>query len=831
MSDGLSPNFGAVLRRFRIAADLSQDGLAERAQLSSKAISALERGARRAPYNATVAALARALGLSEAERGELEAARGRREHGVASPGITLQPTSAGDRTRTRFATFPSARNPYFTGREDLLQQVRGTLQECRRVALSGLGGVGKTQVALEYAYRHSDAYDQVFWIRAETESMITSDFVEIADLLEFPERSTTEEQRVVAAVRRWLETHERWLLIADNLDEPRLLRTFLPCVVNGHLLVTSRAQVLSMLGITNPMPVRELSPDEALRFLLARTGRNDADPSERAAAQTLGQELGYLPLALEQAAAYIHDNGSRFDNYVKSYRKRRLALLARGVQADDPTKSVTTTWQIAFDRIGATPASADLLRASAFLSPDRIPLELVMEGATELGPAIAQALPDREDELALDALLAPLTRYSLIWREPASHSYGLHRLVQEVTRDTMDGETRRTWVERVVPAVNRAFPVVEYASWTQCERLLAHAQAAAQLVESYDLASEPAARLLYQSARYLHERARYAEAEPLYRRARAIDEANYGPDHPEIARTLNNLAELLRTTNRLAEAELLVRRALAIDEASYGPDHPEVARALNTLARLLQDTNRLGEAEPLMRWALAIDEASYGPDHPNVAIDLNNLAWLLKTTNRVAEAEPLVRQALAIDEASYGPDHPNVARELNDLGELLRETNRLAEAEPLYRRALKIREKALSPDHPTVAACLNNLALLLQAGNRLTDAEPLMRRALAINEASYGPDHPEVAKELNNIAVLLYAMNRLAEAEPLYRRALEIRQKALVPDHPDIAASLNNLAEFLRTTNRLAEAEPLVRRALAIDEASPWSNRRVSRMY
>jgi hypothetical protein len=138
---------------------------------------------------------------------------------------------------------------------------------------------------------------------------------------------------------------------------------------------------------------------------------------------------------------------SRFDHYVKSYRTRRLALLARGVPADDPTKSVTTTWQIAFDHIEATPASADLLRASAFLSPDRIPLELVMEGAAELGPTIAQALPDLEDELALDELLAPLTRYSLIWREPESQSYGLHRLVQEVMRDTMDGETQRTWAE------------------------------------------------------------------------------------------------------------------------------------------------------------------------------------------------------------------------------------------------------------------------------------------------------------------------------------------------------------------------------------------------
>ena len=137
-----------------------------------------------------------------------------------------------------------------------------------------------------------------------------------------------------------------------------------------------------------------------------------------------------------------------------------------------------------------------------------------------------------------------------------------------------------------------------------------------------------------------------AEAEPLYRRALAIDERSYGPDHPDVARALNNLAELLQATNRLAEAEPLYRRALAIDERSYGPDHPTVA--LNNLAELLQATNRLAEAEPLYRRALAIDERSYGPDHPTVALRLNNLASLLRATNRLDEAEPLSRRAVQI---------------------------------------------------------------------------------------------------------------------------------------------------------------------------------------
>jgi tetratricopeptide (TPR) repeat protein len=324
------------------------------------------------------------------------------------------------------------------------------------------------------------------------------------------------------------------------------------------------------------------------------------------------------------------------------------------------------------------------------------------------------------------------------------------------------------------------------------------------------------ADLLRWLGRCRHRLAEWTEAEPLLRRALAIDEKSFGPDHPSVTADLRNLAQLLQATNRLAEAEPLLRRALAIDEKGFGPEHPEVAIDLNNLAQLLQDTNRLAEAEPLMRRALVIDEKSFGPHHPSVAIRLNNLAALLQATNRLAEAEPLLRRALAIDEKSFGADHPNVATELNNLAQMLKDTNRLAEAEPVMRRALAIDEKGLGPDHPEVATRLNNLAALLQATNRLAEAEPLLRRALAIDEKSFGPDHPKVAIHLNNLAQLLQDTNRLAEAEPLVRRALTIDEKSFGPDHPNVARDLNNLSQLLQDTNRLAEAEPLIRRAAVI---------------
>jgi tetratricopeptide (TPR) repeat protein len=313
--------------------------------------------------------------------------------------------------------------------------------------------------------------------------------------------------------------------------------------------------------------------------------------------------------------------------------------------------------------------------------------------------------------------------------------------------------------------------------------------------------------LLYLGAAQ-YQQAEYRAASDSFRTALAL--------HKEEPILLSWLGSSLMATANWTEAEALIRRALIIDEKSYGPEHPDVAISLDNLAVLLKVMNRLAEAEPLMRRALIIDEKRYGPEHPDVAISLDNLAVLLKVTNRLAEAEPLMRRALTIEETSYGPDHPEVATTLNNLAQLFKATNRSAEAEPLMRRALAIDEKSYGPDHPKVARDLSILAPLLQATNRLCEAEPLIRRALAIDEKSYGPDHPDVARDLSILADLLQKTNRCSDAEPMMRRALAIEERSFGPDHTEVASSLNNLAQLLQATNRLAEAEPLMRRALAI---------------
>jgi tetratricopeptide (TPR) repeat protein len=691
------------------------------------------------------------------------------------------------------------------GRDDDLQRLQqqlGPIPEnaataSTAVALIGMGGVGKTRLAIEHAWRNAARHSAVLFAPASTPEALNRTLAGLAAVLDLPEKDATEEAVQRQAVIGWLGSHPGWLLILDGIDGKAVaqaVEALLPQISGGQVLFTTRLSKWS--AAVQRLPLEVLSTDAAAEFLLERTasGRRE-EPDDPAMARELAQDLDGLALALEQAGAYIDELGISFSRYRRDWQERREKVLSWfDPQLMQYPASVATTWLTSFQQLSA--AAQTLLRRLAWLSPEPIP-ESLLEVAIPAGDG------DTAEPIEAIEALVELDRYSLVSRSPESNSFELHRLVQEVARQEQLKDPATSQLEPALRWLDAAFQgdPQDVRSWPVLDPLAAHVQAVAGFADGAGLA-DPTARLMNQLGILLLIKAAYGEAEPLMRRVVEVFEAVYGTDHPLVSTALNNLAQLLQATNRLAEAEPLLRRALAIDEAAYVPDHPDVATALNNLALLLKTTNRLAEAEHLMRRALEIDEAAYGPEHPAVATDLNNLATLLQATNRLAEAEPLLRRALAIDEAAYGPEHPDVARDLNNLATLLQATNRLAEAEPLLLRALAIDEAAYGPDHPDVAIRLNNLAQLLQAMNCLSEAEPLMRRVVVIFEAAYGPEHPNLATALNNLAALLQATNRQAEAEPLMRRALAIDEAAYGPEHPDVAIDLNNLALLLKTKNR-----------------------------
>jgi len=702
------------------------------------------------------------------------------------------PPPTPEKPAPKIHNLPYRPNQYFTGRTKELQDVHDALASKGAAALSGVGGVGKTQIALKYACDHFDDYaGGVYWVQAASRADVVSGFAVLAEPLGLSLGEEKDQELIAVLVKARFERTEGWLLVFDSADRPELIKEFLPGNPKGHILLTSQAQVFDVLNIADPVEVREMPPDDASDFLFRRTEREKGmvAEEERSAAAKLAEELGYFPLALEQAGAYVLAKKVRFQDYLRTYlnQRRRLKFLEIFTpRAGDYSKTITTTWKISCREVRrASKASADLLKVSAFLSPDAIPFELFVLGAPKLGRRLSKALAGAANEpTKVNDLLEPLTRYSLVRIDPDGRTYTIHRLVQEVLRDRMFGLARARWAERAVRVVNAAFPEVEFKTWPLCDRLIAHAKAAAGLVETYRFDFEEAGRLLNQAGYYLRERARYAEAEPLYRRALEIVEKALGPEHPDVAASLNNLALLYHRQGRYAEAEPLYRRALEIREKVLGPEHPGVATSLNNLAALYYSQGRYAEAEPLYRRAREILEKALGPEHPDVAASLNNLALLYDSQGRYAEAEPLLRRAREIREKTLGLEHPNVATSLNNLAELYRAQGRYAEAEPLYRRALEISEKALGPEHPNVATSLNNLAALYRAQGRYGEAEPLFRRALEIWEKALGPEHPNVATVLENYAIFLRKLNRPSEAAELKARAGAIRAKHAAQNPP-----------------------------------------------
>jgi hypothetical protein len=447
---------------------------------------------------------------------------------------------------------PPKLSRFFLGRDALLTQLHNTFAIHGAVALTGMGGIGKTQAALAYAHAQREHYRTVLWVSAASREDLVSGLVALAGVLKLPERDAKEQARTVSAVQRWLEHHGDWLLIVDNVDDLGLAKEFIPVTDQGRVLLTTRAQATRELA--PPLPVEKLDTEFGGLFLL-RCGGVIADAAsieaapedERVAAHTLAKELDGLPLALDQAGAYMEGNLTAAE-YLDLYREQGKVLRAKrgGLSPDHP--SVTVTFTIAFNKtLAVSPAAAELLRLCAFLDPTGIPEELFTEGHRELGTVLSEALAA---PLGFVELRREACRLSLMARDRLNQLLMMHPVVQETLKDAMDEATQCQWAERAVRAVNQIFPAPEFANWPLCDRLLSQALRCAALIEAWKFEFEETGRLLGFTVYYLHYRARYAEAEPLYQRALAIIEKALGAEHPNVVQVKKNYAFLLSKMGR-----------------------------------------------------------------------------------------------------------------------------------------------------------------------------------------------------------------------------------------------------------------------------------------
>ena len=745
-----------------------------------------------------------------------------------------------------------AHNPHFVGREAEMQRLHEAVGlGCFGVltAVQGMGGVGKTALAIQYAYAYADFYPGGRWLvgcagetnlasavrRLDLDLGLTLSDAEKRDdnLAARHVLAELERRAIEGAQARSGEKHPaqpKALLLLDNVDNPALLQTPQSALLTGrqwlHVLATTRSgaedfgkdpECLTVLSID------ELPDDDALRLIESyQPGGRFPSPQERAAALELVRLLGGFTLAVEVVAVHLGERAGRVTcaAFLERMKKEGLGKF------DDVIQGTKTGIFHGEKLVGATlKPTLDLLSEperlvldyAALLPPDAIPLPWLRALAAKDFPGLGRdAEPGYDDPwLSLVNHLLGLRLLQTIdftedGRTP--RLLRMHRLVGELVRSTNKEIERHQDCLSTHARERCSFLEKGWLEWGNRWEIGPLVSLAHLRLDNKDCVHGP--RLANEAADRLSDLGMYSPAEPLYRRALEAQERTLGSEHPHTLRSLNNLALVLMQKGDYAGAEPLYRRALEARERISGPEHPATLTSVNNLAGLLNKKGDYAGAEPLYRRALEAFERVLRPGDPGMPTIWNNLATLLRDKGDYAGAEPLYRRALEARERILGPEHPDTLTSINNLAALLYSKGNYAGAEPLVRRALEGRERVLGPEHPETLNSMNNLANLLYKKGDFAGAEPLYRRAMEGRQRVLGPGHPETLNSVNNLAVLLDSKRDYAGAEPLYRRALEAFERVLGPEHPETLNSVNNLANLLYNKGDFAGAEPLYRRAM-----------------
>jgi hypothetical protein len=691
------------------------------------------------------------------------------------PGITGKPV--------RLAEPP----PLLVGREDLLAELDARLaggdgSRPRTVALTGIGGTGKTSVALGYAHRHLAQVGAAWQFYAEDPTVLAAGFGELAAQL--GARDVLDTRDPVASVHGVLAAFpDEWLLVFDNAPDRASVERFLPPAGPGRVLITS--QNPHWPGPVLEVPV--LDPDIAAGFLISRTGDQD-----RQSARDLADVLGGLPLALEQAAAYTQAIGDTLAGYLALFRHRRAELLARG-QAAGYSKTVATTWVLAFDRLRHTESCAvGLLRLLAFCAPEAIPLRLLLQprpGLVErLGQEVAPVLaPLLEDRLAAGDAVGALRRYSLVI-PAADGAVSVHRLVQAVIADQMPAELAGQWLQAAAAVIEAAIPgdTEPPGTWPVCGALLPHARVA--------LADDSAG--MARIADYLGLSGNYAAARDLQRRVFDAREQIFGREHPETLAARHGLARWTGETGDPAAARDQYAALLPAVERVHGREHPDTLAARHGLARWTGATGDPAAARDQYAALLPVRERVLGPEHPDTLTTRHDLAWWTAIAGDPAAARDEFAALLPAVERVHGSEHPDTLTTRANLANWTARAGDPAAARDQYAALLPVRERVLGPEHPDTLTAHGNLASLTGRAGDPAAARDQYAALLPVRERVSGPEHPYTLITRANLARWTGEAGDPAAARDQYAALLPVIERVLGGEHPDTLTTRANLARW-----------------------------------
>ncbi|KAI8628837.1 hypothetical protein F5Y19DRAFT_98593 [Xylariaceae sp. FL1651] len=738
-----------------------------------------------------------------------------------------------------FSTVPFGRDPNFVDRPEILAWLS---EKCDgpaiRVALIGIGGIGKSQVVIEYAYRVRDNRPQtwVFWVHASTAARVEEAFRSIADRLSLPGRHDSN-TNICQLVSNWLcdERNGRWVLILDNADDIETffpqqkphdasnpLGNYLPQSPNGSIVVTSRnkdAAVRIVGDFRNVMQVRAMGKSQAVQLLRNRlhTTSNEDGITE------LLDALDYIPLAITQAAAYINRRPrmtvlSYLDEFRGSaQRKRKLLHRDSGDLRRDgsASNSVKATWRVSFESMRKErPSAADVLSLMGFFYPQGIP-EWILRKYYKTTMENDEEDTDGEFDDDMDLLQA----LSFVTTAVDESIYQTHALVQFCTRDWLysRGE-EEVWRRRFLSLMATELPTGEFQNRAKCQQLLPHLETLYEQELPGNEAAKEWAQLLTNVAWYLWREGQYNAAQDAAVKAFKIKERIFRFSDLSTLKTAAILASILRGQGKYNEAEEMNRRIVQGYEKVLGKQHLDTLTSVSNLALVLRDQGKYEEVGTIQRQALEGRRKKLGAQHPDTLTSMSNLALVLRDEGKYDEAEMLSRQALEGRKEVLGKHHPSTLTTASNLALVLHEQGKYDESEMLNRQVLDGREAELGKQHPYTLMSISNLALVLQDQGKYSDAEMMNRRVLDAYEKGLGLQHPNTLTSVSNLASVLQDQGKYNEAEQLNRQVLEERERVLGKQHPDTLTSLSNLAFTLRCEEKYEEAETLNRQALEARE-------------
>jgi Tetratricopeptide repeat len=678
------------------------------------------------------------------------------------------------------------RPAFLAGREELFAELDVRLSGDdgpgpQTVVLCGLGGVGKTSVAVEYAHRRLTEVGVAWQFPADDATVLQAGFAELAAQLGV--RDVVDTRDPVASVHGVLAAYPRgWLLILDNAPDRASVEAFLPPAGHGQVLITSQNQNWPPSLV---MEVPVLASDIAADFLVNRT----ADP-DRQAAQELADELGWLPLALEQAAAYIDATGTSLAAYLTLFRRRRPDMLARG----EPTgyvRTVATSWALAFAQLEeSAPRAAGLLRLLAFYAPEAIPLRLLLQHRRgldqQLSPEIAPVLmPLLDDPLEVAEAIAALGRYSLITTD-ADGAVSVQRLVQAVTADQMPGELARAWQRAAAAVIEAAIPddPKQPDTWPDFAKLLPHVQAA--LTADSDSMRRVAA--------YLGDSGSYRAACELYQRVVEAQVQALGPEHPDTLAARGNLAYWTGQAGDAIGARNQYAALVPLIEQVRGPDHPD---ALNTRANLAYWTGAAGDVTGARDQLTALEPVflrHLGPEHPDTLAARAHLAYWTGMAGEAAGARDQYAVLVPAYERVLGSEHPDSMTGRASLAYWTGAAGDAAGARDLFASLLPEFERILGPEHPGTLTARASLARWTGAAGDAANARDQFAGLLPQFDRILGSEHPGTLDARASLARWTGAVGEAANARDQYAALLPLRELALGPEHPDTLAARRSLA-------------------------------------